>query len=179
MKRRTAFGHQRALDTAVSLLYHLSPTARGRRYSKDLLPWLSREPERNFWKLTILVVCTLITHYYDLSYINVLKLVYRSRAVYYLCVVQIYLQLRNIQSRDSKTANDIWCAGGISLLAFWTQQNDEPHSATDAHWTLPFLFCIIYRLQPETEDTQKTFCRGCPESEKDISGNQQYQQFVL
>ncbi|CAL5973317.1 Hypothetical_protein [Hexamita inflata] len=50
MKRRTAFGHRRALDTAVSLLYHLSPTARARRYSKDLLPWLSREPERNFWK---------------------------------------------------------------------------------------------------------------------------------
>ncbi|CAL5973359.1 Hypothetical_protein [Hexamita inflata] len=121
MKRRTAFGHQRALDTAVSLLYHLSPTARARRYSKDLLPWLSRERERNFWKLTILVVCTLITDYYDLSYISVLKLVYRSRAVYYLCVVQIYLQLRNIQSRDSKTANDIWCAGSISLLAFWTQ----------------------------------------------------------
>ncbi|CAL5973325.1 Hypothetical_protein [Hexamita inflata] len=41
MKRRTAFGHRRALDTAVSLLYHLSPTARGRRYSKDLLQWLS------------------------------------------------------------------------------------------------------------------------------------------
>ncbi|CAL5973341.1 Hypothetical_protein [Hexamita inflata] len=73
MKRRTALGHQRALDTAVSLLYHLSPTARDRRYSKDLLPWLSREPERYFWKLTILVVCTLRTDYYDLSYISVLK----------------------------------------------------------------------------------------------------------
>ncbi|CAL5973315.1 Hypothetical_protein [Hexamita inflata] len=32
---------------------------------------------------------------------------------------------------------------------------------------------------PEPEDTREAFCRGCPESEKEISGNYQYQQFVL
>ncbi|CAL6095665.1 Hypothetical_protein [Hexamita inflata] len=79
----------------------------GRGYTTADLPRLSREPESNFWKRTIFMICILRTDCDDLSYINVLKLVYRSRAVYCLCVVQIYLQFRNIQSRDFKIVNNI------------------------------------------------------------------------
>ncbi|CAL5973343.1 Hypothetical_protein [Hexamita inflata] len=100
MKRRATFGHQRALDTAVSLLYHLSPTARDRRYSKDLLPWLSRERERNFWKLSILVVCTLITDYYDLSYINVLKAsIWVPSRILSVCGLDIFTTQKYLEPR--------------------------------------------------------------------------------
>ncbi|CAL5973311.1 Hypothetical_protein [Hexamita inflata] len=178
MKRRTAFGHRRALDTAVSLLYHLSPTARARRYSKDLLPWLSRERERNFWKLTILVVCTLITHYYDLSYINVLKAsIWVPSRILSVCGLDIFT-IRNIQAATPKQqiifgVQVVYRSGLLDVM--------KRRTAFGHRRALDTAVSLLYHLSPTARARRNS--RGLlpwlSESQKDISGNQQYQQFTL
>ncbi|CAL5973335.1 Hypothetical_protein [Hexamita inflata] len=67
---------------------------------------------------------------------------------YTICVVQIYLQLRNIQSRDSKQQM-IFGVQVDTLLAFWTY---ETTNAFGRQRALTLLF--LYHLSP-TARSQK------------------------